>query len=158
MSSPRRRVVITGMGAITPLGNTVEELFRAAVVGKSGVTNITRFDVRTFPTRFAAEVRDFSLHRYVSDPEQYRHCGLNTFFALAAARVALDDSGLSPGTSIDPTRFGVYLGAGEGTQDFHAIVAAVGKAYCPEMDDVDRTTLAQEVIRTFDAANEFEKE
>jgi 3-oxoacyl-[acyl-carrier-protein] synthase II len=146
------------MGAITPLGNTVEELFRAAVVGKSGVANITRFDARTFPTRFAAEVRDFSLHRYVPDPDRYRHCGLNTVFALASARVAIDDSGLSPGTSIDPTRFGVYLGTGEGTQDFHDIVAAVGKAYRPETGEVDRTVLAQEVIRTFNAADEFEKE
>src|SRR5436309_14562693 len=98
------------MGAITPLGNTVEELFRAAVAGKSGVGTITRFDARTFPTRFAAEVRDFALQRYVPDPDCYRHCGLNTLFALAAARVALDDSGLSPGTNVESTRFGVYLG------------------------------------------------
>src|SRR5438132_1294429 len=102
MRSPRRRVVITGMGAITPLGNTVEELYRSAIAGKSGVAGITRFDARTFPTRFAAEVRDFALERYLPDPAKYRHCGLNTLFALAAACVALDDSGLSPGSNVDP--------------------------------------------------------
>src|SRR2546425_2013070 len=89
----RRRVVITGMGAITPLGNSVEELYRAQIAGRSGARPITRFDARTFPTTFAAEVRDFELSRYVADPGRWINAGANGQFAAAAAQVALGDAG-----------------------------------------------------------------
>ena len=62
----RRRVVITGMGAITPLGHSVPTMFEAQLAGKSGVGPIRRFQAETFPTHFAAEVKDFELSRHVS--------------------------------------------------------------------------------------------
>src|SRR5687767_11100930 len=113
----RRRVVITGMGAITPIGNSVRELYANAVAGTSGVDRITRFDARTFPTTFAAEVKDFDVGRWVPDPGLYAKSGENTRFAVAAAKQAIDDAGLLAG-GFDRTRLGVYLGSGEGPEDF----------------------------------------
>ena len=67
----RRRVVITGMGAITPLGHNVGDLFRSQVEGKSGVASITHFDARRFPTTFAAQVTGFDLAKHFPDPERW---------------------------------------------------------------------------------------
>ena len=82
----RRRVVITGMGAITPLGHSVAEMFRACCEGYSGVGPIHNFNARRFPTTFAAEVKNFDLARWVKHPERFNDTGVNTRFALAAAR------------------------------------------------------------------------
>src|SRR6266702_1763661 len=98
-----RRVVITGMGVITPLGDTVEGLFRAQLAGTSGVGPITRFDASTFPTKFAAEVRDFDLARYIRHAELWEHAGDTSRFAAAAAKLALEDAGLLGGGA-DRTR------------------------------------------------------
>src|SRR5438067_800364 len=109
-----RRVVITGMGAITPLGHSVDRLFKAACEGRSGVAPIRHFDARSFPTYFGAEVRDFELDQHIPEAGRFAHCGLNTRFALAAARQALGDAGLIDNAQVDRTRFGTYLGSGEG--------------------------------------------
>src|SRR6266446_898381 len=114
----RKRVVITGMGAITPLGHSVEQLYRAQLEGKSGVSPITIFDASTMPTKFAAEVKGFELSRWVKEPERWRDSGPNSRFAAAAAQQALENAGLignasNGSASVDRTRFGVYLGSGE---------------------------------------------
>src|SRR5262249_39695379 len=123
----RRRVVITGMGAVTPLGHTVDELFESQVEGRSGVGPIFRFDARRFPTKFAAQVKDFALGRFLPNPERWDNSGVNTQFALAAAKQALEDAGLLDEGKADRTRFGVYLGSGEGIQDFHNLVSLVAR-------------------------------
>src|SRR6266478_323077 len=105
----RRRVVITGMGAITPLGDSVKDLYENQLRGKSGVGPITLFDASTFPTKFAAEVKHFDLGRYVRDPSRWIDAGSNSKFAAAAAQHALEDAGVAGPTTIDRTRFGVYL-------------------------------------------------
>ncbi len=122
----RRRVVITGMGVITPLGHSVDEMFANVLAGQSGVDTVRNFDASTFPTTFAAEVKGFDLVKWVKDPARYKKCGVNTRFALAAARQALDDANLPSGG--DRTRFGVYMGSGEGSEDFRALMlgAAAG--------------------------------
>src|SRR4051794_29011510 len=104
----KRRVVITGRGALTPVGHGVKEMFDAQVAGRSGVAAITIFDASRFPTRFAAEIKDFDLRHYVDTPAMFAEAGSNTRFALAAARQALDDAGLRGLHGVDPTRFGVY--------------------------------------------------
>jgi 3-oxoacyl-[acyl-carrier-protein] synthase II len=113
----RRRVVITGVGCITPLGNNVKTLWSRLLEGDSGVGPTTLFDASNFPTRISAEVRDFDLADYGEDPEQWKHRGRHTRFAVGAAKQAVSDAGLSD-ARMEPTRFGIYLGSGEGQQDF----------------------------------------
>src|SRR5262249_5937878 len=112
-----RRVVVTGMGMVTPVGRDMESTWSALLEGKSGVGPISLFDAQTFATRIAAEVKDFSLAGYRPDGDRWSNHSRNTKFAIAAAQMALDDSGLFGGSRpIDRDRFGVYLGAGEGQQ------------------------------------------
>lgn len=121
-----RRVVVTGMGMVTPVGRDLETTWAALLEGKSGVGPITLFDARTFPTRIAAEVKNFRLEDYRADAARWAEHSRNSKFALAAAEMALGDSKLlEAGTNLDHSRFGVYLGAGEGQQDFHRFVKLV---------------------------------
>jgi len=120
----RRRVVVTGMGMVTPLGHSVESTFQAAVEGKSGIAPITHFNAARFPTTFAAEVKNFALSNFLKSAGRYAKCGVNTRFSLAAAYEALADADLHVGLgkAVDRTRFGVYLGAGEGSEDFDTVI------------------------------------
>jgi 3-oxoacyl-[acyl-carrier-protein] synthase II len=124
----RRRVVITGMGVITPLGHTVNDLFTSQVEGRTAVGPITRFDARTFPTTFASEVKGFDLSKYIRDADRYRNCGVNTLFALGAARQALEDADLLESAHGDRSRMGVYLGSGEGSDEFPGLVRGLAGA------------------------------
>ena len=113
----RRRVVVTGMGCVTPLGTDLETVWRRLLAGESGVGQITLFDASNFPTKIAAEVRDWDLSDVGENPADWKCQGRHTHFAIGAAKKAVADSGLDLGR-IDPTRFGVYTGSGEGQQDF----------------------------------------
>jgi len=120
-----RRVVVTGLGWITPLGDDIDRVWRRLLAGESGVARTTIFDASTFPTTFSAEVKDFDLARYLgADYPEHADASRNTGFALAAARIAWDDSGLGKDDTLDRTRVGVYLGGGEGPMDFDNFVAA----------------------------------
>jgi 3-oxoacyl-[acyl-carrier-protein] synthase II len=154
----RRRVVITGMGAITPLGHSALDLFQAQVEGQSGVSPITLFNARNFPTRFAAQVKDFDLGRYVTEPQRWADSGANSRFAAAAAKQALADAGLLDDPEVDRTRFGVYLGCGEGIQDFHHLVSLVAQSYRPERRAVDTAAFARGGLSEFHPGREFEQE
>ena len=90
-----RRVVVTGMGMVTPLGRDLESTWSALLAGKSGVGPITLFDARTFPTRIAAEVADFRLEDYIDDAGRWAEHSRNSKFALAAASMAMKESGLA---------------------------------------------------------------
>jgi 3-oxoacyl-[acyl-carrier-protein] synthase II len=116
-SSNRRRVVVTGIGLINPLGNDVETVWSALREGKSGVGNTSVFDASHFPTRISAEVKDFDIGSFVDDPDVWEQRGRHTRFAAAAAKQAFDASGVGDAVG-DPRRFGVYMGAGEGNQEF----------------------------------------
>jgi 3-oxoacyl-[acyl-carrier-protein] synthase II len=154
----RRRVVITGMGAITPLGHGVKETFEAVAAGRSGVGPISAFNASRFPTKFAAQVRDFDLAKHVPNAQDYAHSGLNTRFATAAARQALADAGLLDDRRVDRTRCGVYLGAGEGTQDFHNFVSMIARSYRREQRAIDAATFAEGALQAFHRQREFEQE
>jgi 3-oxoacyl-[acyl-carrier-protein] synthase II len=133
----RRRVVITGLGVLTPLGDTVKDLFRSQIEGRSGVRFIEQFNAKTFPTRFAAELRGFDLARYVKDPSRWAFSGPNSRFAAATAQLALADSGLLDNNRADRTRLGVYLGTGEGKQDFEAFMTLIARVYDADKRAVD---------------------
>ncbi|GBD18367.1 3-oxoacyl-[acyl-carrier-protein] synthase 2 [bacterium HR27] len=109
---PRRRVVITGVGAVTPLGLTAEETWQRLLRGESGVRRIERFDPSDLPVQIAAEVRDFRLGDWV-DPKTARQMAMFSQYALEAGGQALRDAGLAPG-SFDPARAAVVIGTGAG--------------------------------------------
>jgi len=117
-----KRVVITGMGWVTPLGDDVDAVWSRLLAGDSGIGPVTRFDASTFATDFAAEVKGFDLARYIEDPGAHGSAGLSTRFALGAASCAWKQAGLA-GAKIDPARFGVYMGAGEGSLDYDNFLA-----------------------------------
>jgi 3-oxoacyl-[acyl-carrier-protein] synthase II len=107
-----RRVVITGLGALTPLGNTTEEFWSGLLDGRSGIGPITRFDATDFPTRIAGEVRNFDPLLYV-DRKDARRLDPYLTYAIAASVMAVDDASLDP-SKVDGTRFGVLIGSGIG--------------------------------------------
>jgi len=107
MNSERRRVAVTGLGAVTPVGSTIDQMWRSLVAGRSGVDYIRRFDASTFPTTFGAEVKDFDDTRLPADPAVRRLLDRKNSFGWVAAAEALADSRLldSP-----PPRIGVAIG------------------------------------------------
>ena len=106
-----RRVVVTGMGAVTPVGNTVEQTWENLVAGKNGIGPIPRFDSSNLKVHIAAEVKDFDPLQYFSKSD-LRKNDLFTQYAVAAAEQAMADSGIKD--HIAPERLGVYLGSGIG--------------------------------------------
>jgi 3-oxoacyl-[acyl-carrier-protein] synthase II len=146
------------MGCITPLGHSVDQLFESQLAGRSGVGPIQHFNASRFPTKFASQVKDFDLNRYVSDPKRWVHAGSNSRFAAGAAQQALTDAGLIHDSKVDRTRFGVYVGAGEGIQDFHHFVSLVGRTYEPSSRVVDAAAFIEGGLREFHPGREFEQE
>jgi 3-oxoacyl-[acyl-carrier-protein] synthase II len=154
----RRRVVITGMGAITPLGQSVREMFEAQLAGKSGVGSIFRFDASTFPTQFASQVKDFDLSKHVPDCKRWANCGINSTFAAAAAQQALSDAGVLSKGKVDRTRFGVYLGSGEGIQDFPNLIDQVARNYRKEKRAMEAAGFERGALAVFHPEHEAEQE
>ena len=107
-----KRVVVTGLGALTPLGNTAEESWENLKAGKSGAGPITHFDASQFKTQFACEVKGFDSTAYI-DRKEARKMDLYTQYALAAAKMAIEDSGMNLET-VDKNEIGVVLGVGIG--------------------------------------------
>ena len=87
----RRRVVVTGMGVVSPVGIGVDAFWNALLSGKSGVTPITEFDATDFPVKIAGEVKDFDPVKYVGDKKTVRHMDRNAQFAVAAAKMAVEE-------------------------------------------------------------------
>ncbi len=123
----RRRVVVTGLGMINPLGTEVSTVWNALVNGQSGVGYISIFDAANYPTRIAAEIRDWDISQCGEDPKVWTKRGRHARFAAGAAYQAINDSGILDSIT-DPTRIGVYFGAGEGNQDFFNFTQMVAVA------------------------------
>jgi 3-oxoacyl-[acyl-carrier-protein] synthase II len=143
------------MGCVTPLGTTVPELWANLKAGRSGVGPTTLFDASNFPTRIAAEVRNWSLADVGEDTAPWEKRGRHTRFAIGAAKQAVEQAG-DLGT-VESERFGVYLGAGEGQQDFpnfsRMMVAALQNG--PELDV---GAFVREGLRRLDPQLELEQE
>ena len=109
----RRRVVITGLGLISPVGNSVEEGWQNIIAGVSGIAPVTRFDTSTFPVQFAGEVKNFDITQYIAAKDARR---MDTFihYGLAAGIQAVRDAGLDKEGAADPERVGVSIGSGIG--------------------------------------------
>lgn len=107
-----KRVVITGLGVVSPIAIGKNEYWKALAEGKNGVGEITQFDPSDYPSRIAAEVLDFKPDEWM-DRKEARRADRVIQFAVAAADLAVKDAGLDTST-LDPDRFGVYIGSGEG--------------------------------------------
>jgi len=126
----RRRVVVTGIGCVSPLGNDVQSTWKAVCEGKSGVVPISRFAASGYPSRIAAEVQNFTLSGWFDQSQRtaFEQVGRNIQYGAAAAVEAVADAGLDFRRLLDPTRFGVYIGTGEGAQDFNLLMSLIAKS------------------------------
>lgn len=109
-----RKVYITGVGCITPIGNDIETLWNNLINGFCGIDFITKLDTTDLPVKVAAEVKDFHPENYGIDKNMIRHNDIYALYALAAAAQAMADSGLKVGEDVDPRRLGVAIGSGIG--------------------------------------------
>lgn len=145
----RRRVVITGVGAVCPVGNDVPTTWKAVLEGASGISRISHFDATGFPTQIAGEVKNFDLNRWFTPDvvQSLDKAGPNIRFGVAAAAQAVEDSGLDVRNLADPTRLGVYMGAGEGSQDFDIFMSLISKSTSADgkfdMDQFTRMALKE---------------
>ncbi len=155
-----RRVVITGMGWITPLGFEIDSVWKRLLNSESGVSRTEIFDAETFPTTFSAQVKGFDLAKYLrpDDLERHRSASRQAAFALAAARIAWDHSGIERVAGLDRTRVGIYLGGGEGPIDFDNFVAAAVEGWRYDTSSLDAQRWAEVAYQRLDRVRELEQD
>ena len=156
-STDTRRVVITGLGWVTPMGHSVEAVWKRLLNGESGVAPTTLFEASTFPTSISAEVKNFDVSLHVPNHSDHAGAGRNTQFALAAAAQAWAMAGLNGG-ALDLDRVGIYLAGGEGELDFSAFTTAAITAWNPETESVDTVKWAEVALSQMNAVRELEQE
>lgn len=156
MVAGRRRVVITGMGCVTPLGVNVEKLWGNLKESRSGVGLTTVFDASRFPTKIAAEVKNWSVADEGQSEERWQHCGRHTKFAAGAALQAMRHAGLESGLTTAPDRLGIYLGSGEGQQDFESFTKMMMASI--EGDTLDVAKFTKLGLETLQPLAEVEQE
>jgi 3-oxoacyl-[acyl-carrier-protein] synthase II len=126
--SSKRRVVVTGLGCVSPVGNTIADTWKAILAGRSGIATITKFDATPFSTQFAGEVKNFNIEDYISGKEA-RHMDTFIHYGIAAGMQAMRDSGLEV-TEQNAERIGVLVGSGIGglplIEETHAELANRG--------------------------------
>ena len=152
------RVVITGIGWVTPLGTDIESVWANLIEGRSGIDRTTNFDASTFPTQFSAQVKNYDYRKYIDDPEVHEGVGLNTSFALGAAVQAWQWAKLNRHEPIDRERLGIYLGSGEGSLDFENYVAANIGGWNSQHRTVDGTAWIKVAQQCMDDRREIEQE
>ena len=126
-----KRVVITGLGCISPLGNQVDRMWSELIAGHCAIDFIQSLDTTDLPVKVAAEVKDFKPEDYGIDRSMIRHNDRYALYALAAASQAMLDSGLEAGKNVDPTRLGCAVGSGVGgiTYWLNSFAVAVQSAF-----------------------------
>ena len=152
----KRRVVVTGVGCINPMGNGVDVMWRGLKEGQSGVGKLTVFDASKFPTRIAAEIKNWDITDIGEDAIAWKDRARHTRFAAGAASEAIQASGCLNDGSLDPSRFGIYLGSGEGNQDFLSFTNMVTKGLTD--DQLDLTKFIKTGLETLNPVAELEQE
>jgi len=151
------RVVITGMGWVTPMGHDIESVWQKLLAGESGIDRTTLFDASTFPTTFSAEVKNYRIHDHLADPSKHATAGRHSMFALGACTQAWQMAGLlSP--DIDLDRVGIYLGSGEGALDFDAYTRAALGSWQADKAEINPGVWATLAIEKMDRLRELEQE
>src|SRR3954471_22465833 len=160
------RVVITGIGWVTPMGHSIEQVWPRLLAGESGISRTTIFDASTFPTSISAEVKDSRLADHLADIGAHAGAGRNTQFALAACQQSWRSAGLPEfatddgqrTTDIDLDRVGIYLGSGEGSLDFEAYTASALSAWKADTNTLDSVKWAQMALELMNVTRELEQE
>lgn len=153
----RRRVVVTGIGCVTPLGTDIATMWQALREGQSGVGYTSLFDASNFPTKISAEVRNWDLSDVGENPEDWKYQGRHTHFAIGAGKKAMADSGLRT-DKMDPTRFGVYTGSGEGQQDFNRFTKMMVAGLSADGQGLDLARFTQAGLELLNPLAELEQE
>ncbi len=151
------RVVITGMGWITPMGHEIEGVWKRLLAGESGIGRTTLFDAGTFPTHISAQVRDFVLSDHVELFDRHSGAGRSTQFALAAAQQAWKHAGLTD-ARLDLDRVGIYFASGEGSLDFNAYTGAALASWKADANAIDASKWATVASALMDVVREYEQE
>tara|TARA_R110002049_G_scaffold50370_2_gene142964 strand:+ start:16406 stop:17689 length:1284 start_codon:yes stop_codon:yes gene_type:complete len=151
----RRRVVVTGIGMINPMGHDPDTVWDGLKEGRSGVAYTTLFDASGFPTRISAEVKNWDIADSGEPVEKWQDRGRHTKFAVGAAKQAVADSGVLDIIK-DPVRFGVYLGSGEGNQDFLTFSKMMAAAL--EDGEYDEAKFISAGLDLLDPSKELEQE
>lgn len=151
----RRRVVVTGIGMVNPMGHDVETVWRGLKESRSGVDKITIFDASNFPTKIAAEVKNWGVELVGENPKDWELRGRHTRFAVGAAKQAVEVSGFMK-SGIDPIEVGVYLGSGEGNQDFLAFAGMMAAAL--EDGELNLVKFCKQGLKTLNPTIELEQE
>ena len=158
------RVVITGMGWVTPMGYSIDGVWKRLLNGESGIATTTLFDAGTFPTTFSAEVKnDYRVEDFVRELSKHPNVGRNTRFAMGACAQAWKAAGLPPlggdaGKHLDLDRVGIYLGSGEGSLDFGAYTTAALASWSDGSTAIDSVKWAQVAQEFMNATRELEQE
>ncbi len=152
----KRRVVITGMGSVNPLGHDVAGTWAALLACKSGVSRNELFDARTYPTTFAAQVKNYDMTAHVPNAARHVHAGRHCSFALGAAVEAWNQSGLGRLPGLNKDRLGIYLGSGEGGIDFNAFTSTLIDSWTDGR--VDTRKWAMLALERMDLWREVEQE
>src|SRR5699024_9669882 len=132
--------------------------WKKILAGESGIAPITHFDATTFPTTFAGEVKDYDYTPLVKRPHLHKDIGLNTSFALGAASKAWQMSGLDNFKDLNHEKLGIYLGSGEGSQDFDNYVASNLAGWNSQERQVDARTWVQVATQRMCQQREIEQE
>ncbi len=151
------RVVITGMGWVTPMGHSIDGAWTRLLNGESGIARTSLFDASTFPTSISAEVKDFHLADFIGDPGPHANVGRNTMFALGACARAWASAGLDR-AQIDFDRVGIYLGSGEGSLDFDAYTRAALSGWGDGAEKLDTVKWAHMAFERMNIQRELEQE
>jgi 3-oxoacyl-[acyl-carrier-protein] synthase II len=157
------RVVITGMGLVSPMGHDVETVWQGILTGKNGMAKTTIFDASTFPTQFSAEVKDYDLSKFTKNPKLHAYSNRGSAFVIGATVEACKQAGIdveteNPADDIDREMMGVYLGAGEGSVDNENFFDAIARAWDNEEQKMDWSKWAEVAFGKMTAMKEFEQE
>jgi 3-oxoacyl-[acyl-carrier-protein] synthase II len=145
------------MGWITPMGHSIESVWKRLLAGESGISRTTIFDAHTFPTSISAEVKDYKMSDFIGDPGPHAGAGRNTQFALGACKQAWAAAKLDK-AKLDLDRVGIYLGSGEGSLDFDAYSTAALSAWKTDATALDSVKWAHVALERMNVVREMEQE
>jgi len=157
------RVVITGMGIVSPVAHNVEDFWQALITAKSGAAATTIFDASTFPTTFSAEVKNYDFSKYIKNPQLHKDANRGSRFVIGATAQACRQAGIEietdhPEDAIDRTRLGIYLGAGEGSVDNNVFFNAIAQGWDEQKNQMDWARWAKAAFGQMSPMHEFEQE